>query len=260
MKVRFILSFFSFLFPMLQSFAQYGETISSDRPGQSNSPNTVGKMVLQLQTGLQFDGAKDDNYKQNMFAWPALIRFGITDKIELQTLWGYQNAKAEVFNNEYTAKGINLSSFGLRFNIFEETDKAPALGFEFNYKTRMLSQDYKPDHPAAKVNMMASKTLNDQLSVTANLGTDFDGNGGSPDGFYTLNLALSVNEEISIFFENYGYFNKDYFDTYFDLGGGYLLNNNLQLDLYGGFGYNDGVFQYMVSGGVSYRITKWRKE
>ncbi len=260
MKVRFFLGFFVFLITAGQLLAQYSETIVSDRPGQSNSPNTVGKMVLQFQSGLQFDGASDENYKQNVFSWPTLIRFGITDKIELQTLWGYQNSKAEVLNFEFKDKGINLSSFGLRFNIFEETEKAPALGFEFNYKTKMLSKDFKPDHPSSKFNIMAAKTLTDQLSLTANLGADFDGNSNSHDGFYTLNLVLSVNEALSVFFENYGYFNGDYFDTYFDFGAGYVLNNNLQLDVLGGFGYNDNLFQYFVSGGISYRITKWRKE
>ena len=47
---------------------------------------------------------------------------------------------------------------------------------------------------------------------------------------------------------------------FFNFGGAYILNENLQVDLYGGFGYNNDTFSYLVSGGVSYRITKWRKE
>ena len=191
---------------------------------------------------------------------PAFIRFGITDKIELQTLWGYQNGK-ETFNDfDYNTQGINMADFGLKFNIFEETEKAPSVGFESRYKTRMNSENFKSDHAATFVNLIASKTLSDLISLTANIGSNFDGNGAEPEGFYTLNLVLAVNEELSVFFENYGFFNGEYFDTYFDFGGAYILNNNLQLDLLGGFGYNDDTFSYLVSGGVSYRITKWRKE
>jgi len=242
------------------SFAQYQETIASDRPGQSNSPYTVGKMVLQLQTGVQFGGGNADNYKRNDFEVPLFLRFGISDKIEINTFWGLRNTNTERFNQEFKSSGFNAANFGLRFNIFEETEKAPALGFEFTYKTKMVGEDFKPDFASAKFNIMASKRISDLISLTANLGTDFDGYGDAPAGFYTLNLALTVTDELSVFFENYSFFNGDYFDTYFDFGGGYLINNNLQLDLYGGFGYNDDTFDYFVSGGVSYRITTWRKE
>lgn len=258
MKARFFLLILTSLLNGPLLFAQYSETIVSDRPGQSNSPNTVGKMVLQFQTGPQFDGANIDNYKNNVFSWPAFIRFGITDRIEVQTLWSYTSNKEEFNSFERTMSGLNNADFGLRFNIFEETEKAPALGFEVLYKTKIRSSDFKPDHPSAKLNLMASKTISDLLSITSNLGTDFDGDGGNATGFYTLNLVLSVNRELSVFFENYGNFTSDDFDTYFDFGGAYILNPNLQLDLYGGFGYNDDTFSYLISGGVSYRIIKWR--
>ena len=67
-----------------------------------------------------------------------------------------------------------------------------------------------------------------------------------------------MNDKLSVFFENYSFFNSSKFDTFFDFGGAYILNPNLQLDLYGGFGYNNETFSYLVTGGVSYRIIKWR--
>ena len=259
MKSITIFLFFSLIIS-LSTFAQFSETISSDRPGQSNSPNTLGKMVLQLQTGPQFDGASGDNYKYNGFSWPVVIRFGIAERIDVITVWGYQSSNTDFNIFEFDENGINAADFGLRFNIFEETDNAPALGFEAYYQTKLLSSDYKPDNPSAKFNLMASKTITDIFSITTNLGTDFDGNGESPTGFYTLNLVLGVNDELSVFFENYGNFHSDDFNTYFDFGGAFLLSTDLQLDLYGGFGYNDEIFSYLVSAGVSYRITKWRKD
>ena len=258
MKVQLPLLLFLSLFSVTMSYSQFSETISSDRPGQSNSANTVGKMVLQFQTGPQFDGASTDSDNINAFSWPAFIRFGITDKIEIQTLWSYKNRKVEFQNSEFTEKGLNSADFGLRFNIFEETDKAPALGFEVLYKTKIKSSDFKAGHPAAKLNLMASKTITDIFSITANLGTDFIKNAGQ-EGVYTLNFVLSINDELSVFFENYGIFNSSKFDTFFDFGGAYILNPNLQLDILGGFGYNDDIFSYLISGGVSYRIVKWRK-
>lgn len=259
MKTRFFQFLIFSLFVYSPLSAQFNETIVSDQPGQSNSPYAVGKKVFQLQTGLQFGGGSADNFKSDDFELPAFIRFGITDKIELNTLWGFKNIKSESSNRESTSSGFNVVNFGVRFNIFKETDKAPALGFEFAYKTKMVSSDFKPDYPATKFMFMASKGLSDLISITANLGADFSGNSGQPDGLYTINLVLAVNDELSVFFENYGFFSGNTFDTYFDFGGAYILNPNLQLDLYGGFGYNNDTFSYLISGGVSYRITKWRK-
>lgn len=257
--------FFSFLIFTLFSyttlFAQFSETISSDRPGQSNSPNTLGKMVLQFQTGPQFAGADNSDFRSNAFSWPAVVRFGIAEKVDLIALFGYQSGKlkSENFDWESKSSGINVADLGLRFNIFEETEKAPALGFEAFYKTELTSSDYKPDYPSAKLNLMASKSFSSLFSMTSNLGLDVDGSSGGSNGFYTLNFVFSVTDELSLFFENYGDFTYEDFDTYFDFGGAYILNSDLQLDLYGGIGYNDDTFSYLVSGGVSYRIVKWRK-
>jgi len=106
---------------------------------------------------------------------------------------------------------------------------------------------------------MATKTLSDLFGVNANLGTEFDGNSGAPNGFYTLSLVYTVSDPLSVFFENYGNFSSSYFETFFDFGGAYILNPNIQLDLFGGLGYNNSTFSYLIAGGISYRIVQWRK-
>ena len=179
-KTIFLLFWLVASFPI---FAQYNETIVSDRPGQTNSPYTVGKMVMQFQTGPQFDGYDGDNSSASTFSWPAFVRFGITDRIELQTLWSYQNDRQKLGISETSGSGLSNADFGIRFNIFEETANAPALGFEVLYKTKIRSDDYKPNHTSAKLNIMATKTLSDKFGLNANLGTEFDGNGGAPSGF-----------------------------------------------------------------------------
>ena len=261
MKPRIYIFLFFLFFHFSPVFAQFSETISSDRPGQSNSPNSLGKMVLQIQTGPQFDGASNDNFNSNAFSWPAVIRFGIAEKVDLITVWGYQSGKfkSKINDWENSAKGINMVDFGLRCNIFEETEKAPALGFEAYYKTELTSSDFKPDYPTAKLNLMASKSFSDLFSITTNLGLDVDGSGGGSNGFYTLNFVFALSDELSLFFENYGDFTHEDYNTYFDFGGAYLLSPDLQLDFYGGLGSNNDVFSYLVSAGVSYRIVKWRK-
>ena len=240
--------------------AQFSESISSDRPGQSNSPNTLGKMLLQFQTGPQFEGANADNYENSVFVWPILVRFGIAEKVDVMTLLSYKHDHQKYFSFENTMNGINTVDFGLRFNIFEETANAPALGFEAFYKSEFTAKDYKPHYPSAKLNLMASKTFTDLFSMTSNLGLDVAGSDGGSYGFYTLNFVFAVSDGLSLFFENYGDFTYDNFNTYFDFGGAYVPNPDCQLDLYAGIGNNDDVTSYFVSLGFSRRIVTWRKE
>jgi len=190
---------------------------------------------------------------------PLMVRFGIADKVDLLTLWSYKREKEKSSSMEQTMNGINTADIGLRFNIFEETDKAPALGFEAFYKTELTSKDYKPNYPSAKLNLMTSKSISKLLSITANLGLDVAGQGGGSNGFYTFNLVFAISEHLSLFAENYGDFTYENINVFFDFGGAYLIGPNLQLDLYGGFGSNDGWSSSFVSGGISYRITSWRK-
>jgi len=261
MKPRFYIYLLFLLLNSSPLIAQYSETISSDRPGQSNSPNTAGKMVLQFQTGLQIDGSSNDRFKSNGFSWPLVIRFGIAEKVDLITGWGYASSKTEVSDLDWerTTSGLNIADIGLRFNIFEETAKAPAVGFEAYYKTEWTSTDFSRDHPSARLNLMASKGFSDLFSITSNLGLDVSNSFGGSNGFYTLNFVFAVSDELGLFFENYGDFTYEDFDTFFDFGAGYFLSNHLQLDLHGGLGSNNDITTFFVTVGVSYRITDWRK-
>lgn len=239
---------------------QHGETIRSDRPGRSNSAYTAGKKILQIQTGLEFGASNySGDARWNRFIFPVHFRYGITDKVEINAGIGHRSETLKADGEQLDKySGIDMANLALRFNIFEETDKIPALGFEATYKSKLVSEDYRPGYSSSRLNLMASKGVSDNLGITANLGVDFNGYGVAPDGFYTINLGLVVDEHVSIFIENYSIFDGDYFDSFFNLGGSYLLSNDLQLDLFGGFGYNDDVFDWFISPGVSYRITQWR--
>ncbi len=238
---------------------QFSETIRSDRPGQANSPYTVGKKILQIQTGVEVGGFNPDGEgKGSTFYIPASFRYGITEMVEINTQWGIGWDKYTEDDYTSTAAGLNMAAFGLRFNILEENDKRPALGFEFTYMTKMLSKDYKPDYPGTKFNLIAAKSLSEQAGVNVNIGGGYNGYSGQMDGFYVINFGYAIDDEWSVFFENYSNYNADYFDTYFDFGVAKLMNDHLQLDLFAGLAGNDGYFEWFVSAGISYRIMSWR--
>lgn len=60
-------------------FSPPPEWLVADRPGLADGPTTVGYMVTQLETGVTGEGGDEE-----LFAIPALLRYGLTDRLELR--------------------------------------------------------------------------------------------------------------------------------------------------------------------------------
>lgn len=240
-------------------FAQFQETIASDRPGQAFGPNSLGKHVIQSQTGVDFGGYSSLGNATGSSQTPnTFIRYGISERIDLHTSWAYNNQTFENNGFKSSINGLNYSSVGTRLNVFEGENNIPAIAVFASVKLPLLAKAYNFDNIAPRLLVIAGGSLSEKFSYTVNLGIDFDGNGTRPSGLYVANVGYSISSKFSTFIENYGNFGSNYFDHRFDAGFGYLINNNIQLDIYGGMGKNDDTTDYFTSIGVSWRITSLR--
>jgi len=248
------------LFASLSTRAQFGETISADRPGQAFSPNTVGNLVFQTQTGIDGGGYKDKEVdyqaqeKGSFFIPNTFLRFGLTEHFEINSAWAYSLNKDRVGDTSSTYNGLALATIGARFNIYEGEGKIPAVGMLLTFKLPILSPAYSIDNVAPVVVLMAGNKINDKLSILLNFGIDFNGNDSQPNWAYVANLSYSISPKVGTFIENYGYFNNIDYWNYWDAGFSYLVNNNMQLDIYGGAGYNFNALDYFASIGFSWRL------
>ena len=259
------------------TFGQYGETISSNRPGQAITSTSVGKRVFQVESGIDYGGQEIDISTKfgKSYGISTLLRYGLTETFEVNLGIGLKslriNMPDSVFNlNRYSLSKIgsryrnladssfnlgdlNLSTLGIRYNITEGKGIKPTVGFQFTVKLNVFNGDYNADNIAPQFLMVTNQELFKRFFLTTNLGADWDGNNTNPTGIYAVNLALSINDKWGGFIENYGSFDDSYFDTGFDAGIAYLVNNNLQLDILGGIGNNLDLIDYFVSFGISWR-------
>lgn len=67
-------------------------------------------------------------------------------------------------------------------------------------------------------------------------------------------FTFAVGDKWAVLAENYGEIEDSDFDTQFDTGLAYLVNNDLQLDLGMGYGKNDEATDYFVDAGISIRF------
>lgn len=235
--------------------AQYNETIRTGRPGQSIGPWAVGTHVIQMQAGVQYGGSTDgsSDHDQNYLEPGMVLRFGLGRTFEVNTAWAWQDQRNTFGEKEFDANGISSSALGFRVNMIEGAEGGPALGFQLWMKLPLESDVRKSEELAPTGILIASFPLSDRLTCLTNLGVDYDGLSPRAEALYVMNLTYSLNTKWSTFAENYGSFGSGFVSRW-DAGLAYQANNNLQWDLYGGWGENDGVQEYFINAGFSFRM------
>lgn len=277
-----LLFLLSFLISTVSSQAQFSETIQSGRPGQSIVANTVGKGILQFQQGGVFSQSKTPGITlvngmigmhrpgylyQNRFTTENVIRYGVTERIELNAAVNYD------WDNHFGDKDIlvlgvdggYLSTFdiGGRINISQQENVLPTMAVQA--RLGMGQTYHESDFELNDIEITAAFAwqLGANHGLTVNLVPIFSINGFDDRYNYSVAYTWSFAQDWSLFVENYGGYTASdqidsFFSTYFDGGFAWVLNDNIQLDVLGGYGKNEIYFNevqsFFVSAGVSWRI------
>jgi hypothetical protein len=254
-----------FLIPTIASlmftqigFGQYNETIRSGRPGQSIGPFTVGKGIFQIQSGVDVYGFnnKTTDFEGNGFVHNTVMRYGLAERFEVSALVDYRAENFKTTGGETDLSGLSAFDIGGRYQFFSGEGLVPTLGFQLRFRLPVLSKDYEIDNIAPRFLFVTHQKLSDTFTFVTNFGGSWNGVNSIGTGFYVLNLSFPISGKLGGFVENYGNVSDGNFDTKFDAGLAYLCNNDLQLDVLGGLGKNDGVSDYFVSVGFSWRTKR----
>ena len=242
----------------LSANAQYSEILRTARPGNGVGPFTVGKNVFQFQTGIQYDQSRGNN-DQNSSSLFSSQRFGITETFELRAAFEIRNQQLNF--NENTNSGLSKVIVGIRANVTNNagTNK-PSIGFQFNVNTNIANSEYKSQDLAPSALLIIGKTLSDKFSLGTVWGIGWSGDKLETYGTYVIGLSYSLSERVGLLIENYGSVQSQNFDTNFDFGLSYLINNNLLWDLNFGGGDNDGTSNFFLTSGISWRILTKERE
>lgn len=261
------------------SQGQFNETIRTGRPGQSINPYTTGKGVLQFQQGYIYESAEleidpsfltfpVEDIAGNASTFENVIRYGITENVEINAAinynWFSNDFDFGSLDTQITGDYLSVADIGARIHLADNKGLLPDIALQA--RLGMAQNGDEGDFEIQNVQVTGAFfwQLTDKQGVTVNLIPIIAINdGASSQVNYTLAYGLSITDKLGVFIENYGslYFDalNDSFDTYFDGGVSYLVNNNVQLDLLGGYAKNQvdsGVKEskYFISAGVSWRI------
>lgn len=237
------------------SFGQYNETIRSGRPGQSIGPFTVGKGIIQLQTGMDVFGFehKSLNIKGDGYLNNSVVRYGISERFEISALADYKVETYKSNGTETESSGLAALDLGGRYHVYSGHGLIPSVGFQLRFRLPVLSEDYKIDNLAPRFIVVTGQKLSETFALATNWGASWNGVNSTATKFYVINVSFPIVGKLGGFVENYGSSTAGNFDTRFDAGLAYLVTNDLQLDILGGPGNNDGVKDYFFSVGLSIR-------
>ena len=234
------------------AFAQFAKTIGSDRPGIAIGAYAVGKNVFQVQTGFNYNEMEQANiFGSNTWIFNSVFRYGIIEHLEVNGVIDFRADETLTVTGTENQFGVSNTQIGLRYNLLEGKGAIPAIGLQGRLLLKAQSEDYRRENLGTSFILATGNNITDWLSLTTNWGLEWSGNDGDPISIYVINTSFSITDKWGTFIEVFGSFNS--FDANYDAGFSFLVNNDLQLDVSGGWQGQNEFIDFFVDFGLSCR-------
>ncbi len=244
------------LFLLISSFC-IGQTISTDRPDQTESATLVGLKSLQLESGILFSSVHEPfGNTVKHFVPSILFRYGMSKKIELRLYQEYETNRFELQNQALS--GLKNLQIGLKFLLFQKRESTTEIAIISHVIVPTGSKTIDQNSFGIINKLAISHQIGEQLNIGYNLGYDFHGKNASK-GTYAFAFGIKISDAFGMYAESYGEWeNIDTFSNSFDTGLTYLLGKNMQVDLSYGVGLNHSM--QFVSTGLSWNLGQISKK
>ena len=236
------------------------EPLITDRPDATEASSTVGKGILQIETGGLYESFNDNNIKSENYTFnTTLIRFGILDNLELRLGWDFVEGITKINGTKLdnVTSGFSPLLLGVKIDIAQENGAMPEIAFIGHvFPLFSASQDYRPESTAVDFRFSLSHTLSEKSSLAYNLGAEWGNDSLEAAGIYTIAYGHSITDKLGFYVELYGDLPEDSSANHsWDAGLTYLITNDLQLDSSVGTSITKGQ-DILLGLGASYRFRK----
>ena len=268
----------------VSSMAQYTEMINTNRPGVSQGAFSVGKKVLQFESGIYL-GKEKHNLLQteaSVFGWDYAARYGVwKEELEISLIGSFQrnkvtdtqglgiessfsNFRSNTLGAKYLVydpyrkrqlEGPNLYSWKAN-NRFQWRDLIPAISVYAGANFDFADNPFTPEAESTISPKLVLSTQNNFLGgfvfvtniIADRIATDF------PSYGYILTLTHATNDYFSVFVENQGFTSDFYADQLLRGGAAALITDDLHVDLSVTLNFKDTPSVFYVRAGMAYRF------
>jgi len=233
------------------------DPIATDRPGITFTPSVVGEGVFQIEAGVpQITFSRGNGTDSEQWSFPVQLRYGLTPSLELR-LGGSTWNRLEDDTTDDSVDGFGDVEIGAKLAL-SDGSTGPRTAIIASVRTPVGDDGLTSHQPGYSLSFAALWSLSDREWLQGLAGATMVpvGDENSTTGSLGLLLGHSfAGTPWSAYVEG-GWFPKidDSVDTAV-AGAGltYLVNKDVQLDVFGDFGLNDDTPDAVAGFGVSWR-------
>ncbi len=225
------------------------EPLVTDRPDATESSSVVQPGQTQLEVGWlysEFGGAAIHELPQT------LVRIGLVDWAELRVGWGGNVVSDNV------PDGATDGELGAKFYLRGEDGVLPETALLTSLSIPWGHDNLTSDRVDPALRLACSHTLSDTLSLGYNIGAEW----ATEDGralsslIYSIAVGIGLSDTVGAYAEVFGDtgLSADGESHSFNGGFTFLLADNFQLDVLGGFGLSSVAADWFGGAGISYRF------
>ncbi len=233
------------------TYAQKRPPIQTDRPDQTECPYIVPTKHFQMEMGFNYESISKT--EKNWILPSALWKYGINDHFELRLIT--EMNRRESSGKETGQLGLLPTEVGFKVKLIEEKGIIPKISLISHLSIpNFSSKAYSTTYYAPNFRFTMLHTLSNNVTLSYNLGAEWNGESPQPIFIYTLAPAYSFNERLGAYIELYGFAPQvDLADHRTDGGITYLIKDNIQLDISGGCRVSENAPEYYGALGLSVR-------
>ena len=236
------------------------EPLVTDRPDFTESSSTVGRSVLQLEMGYTYVSDNDGTDQTVSHSYPEpLFRYGIfAEWLELRVGWNYANE----FVGGVEASGAEDLCLGFKIGLTPQEGILPEMALIPQITVPTGADVFSADELLSGLNWCYGWEVNDLISMGGstqfNRAIDEVTDAAYTEWAQSLALGYTLTEQLGAYTEWFALFPHSA-DTalpehYLNGGFAYLINDDIQWDVFAGLGLNDAADDYFVGTGISIRF------
>ena len=206
--------------------------------------------MFQVETGFTFQKNEAHN---TIFSLPSTLwKYGVNENFELRLITEWVTEEID----KIKSSGFTPVYIGFKVKLAEEKGIFPKTSFIAHISLpNVASSIYKTDYNATEFRFTLQHTLSEKVSLSYNLGSEWNGFTAEPTFLYTLTTGYSISQKLGSYIEIFGFApQKDKANHNLACGLTYLINPNFMLDLSSGIGIADNAPNHYFAFGFSFRI------
>jgi len=244
--------------------AQADDEIVTDRPDFVESSNVVGKGRVQLETSVAVERNRDAQFKERTLASPTLLRFGISDNLELRIETDGRlvyRLDDRALGTRQTERGYADTALGIKWHVQDEQGAMPSLGVLLHADLDSGSAAFRGHGVRPSLRVAAEWELPDEfaLGVMPGIASDTDEDGKRyTSAIFGIVLGKSWTPRWRTFVEvsapHIARVRHGGTQASVDVGTAYLLSKRCQIDTAFSRGLNDRTADFSWTVGFSIKL------